>query len=81
MSWTVRDLGVTTQFWCCDRGAELLGWFCVATQSLCRDIGARTGVTEESYGDREFSVAIDFSRIFVTTESARLVSRHSLEAS
>ena len=40
-SWAIRAFGVATQFCCCDKGAELLGWSCVATQSLCRDSGAR----------------------------------------
>ena len=56
-----RELGskgfrVATQFWCCDKGAELMGWFCVATQSLCRDSGERTGATEKSCRDRLHNV-------------------------
>ena len=31
-SWAVRAFGVTTQFWCCDKGVVLLVWFYVTTQ-------------------------------------------------
>ena len=57
-SWAVRAFGVATLFWCHNKGVELLGWFCVSTQSLCHDSGVRTGTIEESCRDREFSVVI-----------------------
>ena len=33
-----------------------MGWFCVATQSLCHDSGAWTGATEESCHDKLHNV-------------------------
>ena len=49
-------------------GAELLGRFFIAIQSLCRDSGARIGSTEDFCRDREFSVATDSSMFFVAIE-------------
>ena len=75
-SWAIRAFGIATQFWCCDKGAELMGWFCVVTQSLCRDSGAWTGAIKESCRDREFFVTTYFSRAPVATEVS--LSRQSL---
>ena len=63
----MRSFCVATQFLCCNKGVVLFSWF-VSQHILCVVTGVANRVIEESYHDREFSIATGFPVFSVATE-------------